>query len=165
MRVAVPVLVEVRVAKADVKAVADGMSGVTARHEVMVTKAMSVRLRAPEGGFYIEPTSPETQWLENTLGLMADDYASWRWTVTPRAKGRRRLQLVVAARTVGRDGLAAETALPEQVIDVRVTTNYGLVARRWGSWIAAAIAGGVLQHFADPLIAAGARLANLLAAG
>lgn len=167
MRVAIATVVEVRIAKADVKALAEGMSGEGSayRHEVLVTKAMSVRLKAPEGGFFIEPSSPETQWIDNRLGLMADDYASWRWTVTPRLKGRRRLQLVVAARTVGRDGLAAETALPEQVIDVRVATNYGLTARRWSGWIAAAVAGGVLQHFSDAIVAAGAKLASLLAAG
>lgn len=167
MRVAVPVVVEVRIAKADVKALADGMAGQgqAYRHEIVVTKAMSVRLRAPDGGFFIETTSPETQWLENKLGLMADDYASWRWTVTPRTRGRHRLQLVIAARTVGRDGLTAESSLPEQVIDVRVKTNYGLSARRWGGWIAAAIIGGVLQRFSDVIIAAGAKLASLLAAG
>ena len=48
---------------------------------------MSVRLRAPEGGFWIEMASPETQWIENTLGLLSDDYASWRWIVTPQRRG------------------------------------------------------------------------------
>lgn len=167
MRVAVPTVVEVRIAKADVRALSEGMSGPgeAYTHEVVVTKAMSVRLRAPEGGFYIEPGAPETQWLENKLGLMSDDYASWRWTVTPRARGRRRLQLVVAARTIAHDGLVAETALPEQVIDVRVATNYGRAARRWAGWLAAAIAGGIVQHFSEPLIAGATKLAKLLAAG
>ncbi len=167
MRVAIPVVVEVRIAKADVRALADGMAGPGAaqRHEVMVTKAMSVRLRAPDGGFTVEPASPETQWLENTLGLMADDFASWRWTVTPRRKGHSALQLVVAARTVGADGLAAETALPEQVIEVKVATNYARTARMWAGWAVAAVCGGILQRFGDTILAAGAKLASLLAAG
>ena len=66
MRVGVPALVEVRIARADVQAAGRGLQGGGAayRHEVMVTKAMSVRLRAPDGGFYIETASPETQWIE-----------------------------------------------------------------------------------------------------
>ncbi len=126
MRVAVPALVEVRIAKADVQALAEGLQGGGAayRHEVTVTKAMSVRLRAPDGGFFIETASPETQWIERTMLLSSDDFASWRWHVTPREKGKKRLQLIISARTVGADGLAAETALPDQVITVRVRTNY-----------------------------------------
>lgn len=151
MRVGLPVVVEARVARAEVKAIAEGLQGGGAvfRHEVMVTKAMSVRLRAPEGGFYIETSSPETQWIENVLGLMADDFASWRWTVTPRTRGKKRLQLVISARTVGADGLAAETALPDQVIEVKVGINYSKTALRWSGWVAAAVAGGVLARFGE----------------
>jgi len=153
MRVGVPTTAEVRIAKADVKALAEGLEGggTAYRHDVLVTKAMSVRLRAPEGGFFIETASPETQWIENALGLMADDFASWRWTVTPRLRGRKRLQLVVAARTVGADGVAAETALPDQVIDVRVRINYAKTARSWIGWITAAIIGGLLARFGEQI--------------
>ncbi len=151
MRVAMPVTVEVRIAKSDVKALAEGLEGGGAayHHEVQVTKAMSVRLRTPEGGFYIETTSPETQWIDNALGLMADDYASWRWAVTPTQRGRRRLQLVVSARTVGADGMVAETALPDQVIDVRVRTNYGRAIKKLAGWTAAAVVGGLLARFGE----------------
>lgn len=167
MRKLTPVVVEARIAKADVKELMADMSGggPAYRHDLAVTKAMSVRLRAPEGGFFIETASPETQWIENTLGLMSADFASWRWTVTPRETGKRRLQLVVAARTVGSDGLAAETALPERVIEVAVKTNYALAARHWGGWIAAAIMGGVLSKFGQSLLDASTKLATLLKAG
>lgn len=167
MRVAIPVIVEVRVARADVKNLADGLQngGAAYQHEVMVTKAMSVRLRAPDGGFFIETASPETQWIENVLGLATDDYASWRWSVTPRTRGWKRLQLIVSARTVGGDGLAAETALPDQMIEVRVRTNYGETARQWGGWIAAAIAGGVLAKFGDGVFEAASRAVTRLVIG
>ena len=136
MRVAVPALIEVRIARADVQALAEGLQGGGAayQHEVMVTKAMSVRLRAPDGGFFIETASPETQWIERAMLLSSDDFASWRWHVTPRDKGRRRLQLIISARTVSADGLAAETALPDQVITVRVHTNYAKVGGALG-WV------------------------------
>lgn len=153
MRVAVPQVVEARIARAEVATLAEGLSGSGSvwRHELTVTKAMSVRLRAPAGGFYIETSSPETQWIENALGLMTDDYASWRWTVTPRSAGRKRLQLVISARTVGTDGLTAETALPDQIIEVRVRTNYRLTLQRVAGWIIAAVIGGLLARFGEAL--------------
>jgi hypothetical protein len=159
MRIGVSMVVEARVARSEVKAIAEGLQGGGAvyRHEVTVTKAMSVRLRSPDGGFFIETSSPETQWIENVLGMMADDFASWRWTITPRDRGKQRLQLLISARTVGADGLTAETALPDQVIEVKVSVNYAKTAARWAGWMTAAVAGGVLARFGEglfePLIA------------
>ncbi len=148
MRVGITSPVEVRIAKAEVKAISEGLDlNATHRHDIQVTKAMSVRLRAPEGGFFIETASPETQWIENALGLMADDYARWRWTVTPKLRGKRRLQLIVSARTVGPDGLAAETALPEQIIEIKVASNYSVLAKRLAGWTIAAVLGGLLAQF------------------
>lgn len=153
MRVGLPETVEVRIAQAEIMALAEGLqgSGAAYRHDLVVTKAMSVRLRAPEGGFWIETASPETQWIENSLGILSDDFASWRWTVTPQRRGKARLQLIVSARTVGADGLAAETALPDQVIDVTVRTNYVHTAAQWGGWLAAAVVGGILAKFGEGL--------------
>jgi len=152
MRVALPSLVEARIAKSEVKHLADGISeGAAFRHEV-ITRAMSVRLRAPDGGFFIETASPETQWIENALGLMADDYASWRWTVTPKARGRRRLQLIISARTVGADGLAAETALPDQVVEIKVRTNYARLLAIASGWIVAALVGALLATFGGDIL-------------
>lgn len=157
MHVAVPVLVEVRIARRDVKALAEGLQGGGAayRHEVTLTNAMSVRLRAPDGGFFIENASPETQWIEKTLLLSSDEFASWRWNVTPREKGKKRLQLIISARTVSGDGLAAETALPDQVITVRVRTNFARSVSRWAGWAAAALVGGLLARFGEGAYEAG----------
>ena len=71
------------------QALAEGLQGGGAayQHEVMVTKAMSVRLRAPDGGFYIETASPETQWIEKAMQLPSEAFASWRWHVTPARRG------------------------------------------------------------------------------
>jgi neural Wiskott-Aldrich syndrome protein len=166
MRVAVPDRVEVRIARAEVQALAEGLQGGGAayKHEVTITKAMSVRLKAPDGGFYIETASPETQWIEKSM-LSADDYASWRWHVTPRTKGRKRLQLIISARTIGADGLAAETALPDQVITVRVRTNYAKSMVRWTGWAAAAIVGGLLAKFGEGALDAGMQAVAKFAAG
>jgi neural Wiskott-Aldrich syndrome protein len=157
LQVGKPKTVEARIAKASVQALAEGLQGAGTAypHDVIITKAMSVRLRAPDGGFWIETASQETQWIENTLGSLTDDFASWRWTLTAQRRGRLRLQLIVSARTVGADGLATETALQDQVIEVRVRTNYGQVAGRWGGWIAAAMVGGVLGRFGEGIWNAG----------
>ena len=152
MRAGVSERIEVRIAKAHAKSITHGLDGHGAawRHDVIVTQAMSVRLRAPEGGFFIETASPETQWIENQLGIMAgDDFASWRFLVTPRRRGWSKLQIIVSARTVGGDGLAAETALPDQVIEVKVRTNFKRALARWTGWILAAVAGGAFAKFGE----------------
>jgi hypothetical protein len=167
MRVAIPVSVEVRIAKAEVRVIAEGLQGGGGayHHEVTITKAMSVRLRAPDGGFMIENASPETQWIERTTLISNEDYASWRWHVTPRETGRKRLQLVISARTIGPDGLAAETALPDQVITVRVKTNYARGFSRLVGWSVAAIIGGLLARFGEGLLDVGLNVVAKLSAG
>jgi neural Wiskott-Aldrich syndrome protein len=159
MKVAVPTVVEVRIAKADVTALAEGLQGggSPVRHDIRVTKAMAVRLRAPEGGFWIDSGSPETQWIDGSPMGFVDEYASWRWTVTPQERGKKRLQLIVSARTVGADGLAAETALPDQIIDVKVKTNYAKTMKQVGGWTIAAILGGIFAKFGEGIFGGGVR--------
>ena len=151
MRIAIPEQVEVRIARDSVDVPKGNMQGrgIPQSHGIYVTKAMTVRLRAPEGGVRIETSSPETQWIDNALGLIHDDFASWRWTVTPERRGVTRLQLVVSARTVGADGVAAETALPDQIFDIVVRTNYILAAKQVTGWATAMAAGGVIAAFGE----------------
>lgn len=151
MRVGRTERVEIRIAKASVKAVAEGLEGggPVWHHAVTITKAMSVRLRAPEGGFFIESASPETQWIENNLGYASDDFASWRFLITPQSRGWSRLQIIVSARTIGADGVAAETALPDQVIEVKVRRNIRRTLGRLMGWTIAAVAGGALSTFGE----------------
>lgn len=156
MRSGVAERVEVRIAKAKVKALTEGLEGggQVWQHDVIVTQAMAVRLRAPDGGFFIETVSPETQWIESQLGFAGDDYASWRFLVTPQRRGRARLQIVVSARTVGADGMAAETALPDQLIEVKVRSNVRRALSRTLGWVVAAVAGGALAKFGEGGLAA-----------
>ena len=164
MRVAVSEQVEVRIARNSVNVPTDNMQGnrQAQSHGLYVTKAMTVRLRAPEGGMRIETSSPETQWIDNALGLIQDDFASWRWTVTPEFRGTKKLQLVVSARTVGSDGVAAETALPDQVFDVVVRMNYFRNAKRLGGWAVAAGTGGAITAFGEDIYAKIITLVNLI---
>lgn len=164
MKVDVPALAEISIARTDVKNLAESLSGPapTHRHKLMITKAMSVRLRAPDGGFFIETASPETQWIDNNLGIEADDYAIWRWKVTPKTRGRKRLQVIVSARTVGTDGLAAETALPDQVIEVRVKTNFAKSAKHLAGWTTAAVIGGLFSRFGEEIVENGRQLVQAI---
>lgn len=151
MRVGIGEQVEVRISQRQMAQLNEGLQGRgrAVEHTVFVAKAMSVRLRAPEGGFFIETASPETQWLDAAQHLLNEEYASWRWTVTPQARGKRALQVIVSARTTDQNGLSADTPLPEQVIEVKVRTNYAILARQAGYWAIAALFGGVLGAFGD----------------
>ncbi len=145
--------VEVRITREETETFLAGMEGSTeaVRHDLLVTQAMSVLLRAPDGGFTIETIAPETQWIFNRPGgPEKEPFGRWRWSVTPTETGPHRLQLVVAARSVDQNGLAGDTALPDQVINVNVRANYGrgiLKALRWVVLMAlgGAITEGTLQ--------------------
>ena len=160
MRVGISERVEIRIARGRVKAITEGMEGggLAWRHDVTVTKAMSVRLRAPEGGFFVETASPETQWINSQFADVGDEFASWRFLVTPNTRGWSRLQIIVSARTVGADGLAAETAFPDQVIEVKVKSNLKRAFLRWSGWIAAAVMGGAFAKFGEGAFEAGSQL-------
>lgn len=168
MRVGVAASAQVRISRDKI----DGLihlllngRGMTQRPEALLTRALSVRLRAPNGGFWIEPTSPETQWVATAPGLQQDEFMSWRWNVTPQWRGRGRLLLVVTARTVGRDGVAAETAPPDRVIEVRVRGNRLRSVGRWGGLLAAVLLGAALGRFGNEFWALGAAAFKKIAGG
>ena len=152
MRSAVAERIEVRISREDSVALGRGMEGraETIRHDIMITQAMSVALRAPDGGFVIEPLSPETQWIFERPETTTDGetYGRWRWVVTPSETGQRRLQLIIAARSIDKNGLVGDTALPDQVITVRVRMNFRRSLGRGIQWLAAMILGGVLTELA-----------------
>jgi hypothetical protein len=151
MRVGKTARAEIRIAKGSIKALTEGLEGggQVWQHAVTVTKAMSVRMRAPDGGFFIESASPETQWIESNLGYASDDFASWRFLITPQSRGWSSLQIIVSARTIGADGIAAESALPDQIVDVKVKANIGRSLARLFGWTVAAVIGGALATFGE----------------
>lgn len=151
MRVGRPETVEIRIARSQIAGIGSGLAGRgrAEQHPIVVARAMSVRLRAPDGGFFVEAASPETQWIDNNLGVYGSEFASWRFLVTPSQPDARRLQLIVSVRTVGANGLVAETALPDQVITVRVRANHARAIGRWFGWALAATIGGVLARYGE----------------
>lgn len=159
MRVGRPETVEIRIARSSFETLAQGMPGrsLTFRHDIAVMRAMAVRLKSVDGMFWIEAISPETQWVENRPGIIYDDFASWRWSVTPRRRGRGDLQLVIACRTVGDDGVAADTSLPEHAFNIRVRPDYVAAARLWAGRLGAMAIGAAIAKLSDGTIMDGLR--------
>jgi hypothetical protein len=155
MRVGALEKVEVRIARRDVEGLTERMTGGGRlhRHEVRVADAMTVRLRAPDGGFLIDPLSAETCWTHKAHNplLQEHDFASWRWSVTPQRRGQARLLLIISAQTLDANGVAAEAALPDQVIKVYVRVNYGRAVRKVAGWALLMVAGGALSAWGREL--------------
>lgn len=149
MRVAAPEMIEVRIAREETGELFAGLQGrgEARSHDVIVTRAMSVMLRAPEGGFIIEHLTPETQWvIDRPSFLGAEPFGRWRWRVIPTDKGPHKLQLIISARSVDEHGIIGDTALPDQIIEISVRANLRRSIRMAGQWAALIIAGGILTE-------------------
>jgi hypothetical protein len=155
MRVGAATVAQVRISRDKVESLMQLLAagrGAQPTAEAVVARVLSVRLMAPGGGFVIEPEAPETQWIEASSGqanLMQEDHVGWRWTVTPLAGGRRPLQLMVAARTVGRDGVGPEASPPDRIIEIAVRPNRLRRLVRWAALIvlfAVGVALGRISH-------------------
>ena len=102
-------------------------------HELAVTEAMTVQLRAPGSGFHIENLSPQTQWIDRNQRHINDaDFGVWRWNVTPVKSGKSRLQLVISARTVDDEGNIHIADIPDKIIELAITRDYGNTLKKAG---------------------------------
>jgi hypothetical protein len=140
MRIMTPAAAQVRISRDKVESLMQLLAAGRPQPapDAVVGRLISVRLKAPDGGFAIEAETPEAQWVE----AQQEDHVGWRWTVTPLQRGRHRLQLAVAARTVARDGVGPETAPPDRIIEVAVRPRRLRGLMRWMG-LALLIAAGV----------------------
>jgi neural Wiskott-Aldrich syndrome protein len=142
--------IEVRVALRALAAL-DGVpeGGGAYRDRPFVTRAVTVRLRTDDDAV-IETDAPETQWIESAIGLQEEDLGSWYWTIVPQRAGKLPLIFSLSSRTVGADGLTAETTLPDHFVEVRVTGTPVRTMLRICSWFAlivgALAAGALAEH-------------------
>jgi hypothetical protein len=130
-----PHVIEVRVERPSLGAVGGPPRSYALRPEAIVARAIAVRLRPLAGRFIVDAGSPETQWEQGGpagAGRLSSEAAVWRFTVTPLSSGRGVLQLSVSARTLGADGVLAETQLPEQGYEVRISHEYTSLLARVG---------------------------------
>src|SRR5262245_13836489 len=165
MQSGIPATAEVRIARDKIDGLMLALCHRGLRLEAYPTRALAVRLRAPNGGFAIEANAAETQWLDRSGSNLSDGFAAWRWTITPHGSGRNRLLLTVSARLIGQDGLVAEAAPSDRTIDVRIAPNYRRLAQRWTAWLVALIGGALLVHFGGSLVAAVGLLWRQLSGG
>jgi hypothetical protein len=91
-----------------------------------ICRAVTVRLTAPEGGFFIEPAEPETQWIADRPSVPGEEaFGSWAWTAIPGETGSYILALSMSARDIDENGGLRDLQLPEQTIKVRIRGSLG----------------------------------------
>jgi hypothetical protein len=136
---------EVRVGRPPMAGVPQGPAPYSLRSERVSHRAISARLRAGKPGLRLELASPETQWdqTNSATGRLSGETAVWRYTITPVATGKVSLSLQVSARTVAADGVVADMALPETLLETRVVADWGGRLKRWGI-VAAVSLGSVI---------------------
>jgi hypothetical protein len=83
-------------------------------------RAVTIRLSAPEGGLFIEPTLPETQWMSSPPGHAGEAFGAWAWMAMPGETGRHTLVLSISARDTGANGTAGVFQVPDQTVKIRV---------------------------------------------
>ncbi|MGO8951823.1 MAG: Clp protease N-terminal domain-containing protein [Rhodomicrobium sp.] len=94
-------------------------------------RAVTIRLSAPEGGFFVEALTPETQWLFDRPSFLGEEpFGTWKWTALSNETGSHVLSVSILARDIDGNGLLGDIQVPDQVIDVRVRGGFG--RRFWG---------------------------------
>jgi hypothetical protein len=150
MRAHIPVEAEVRVSSSMSPGLVSNLvgQGQTDIDEIEIAQAMSLRLSAPRGGFEIEPQSPETQWVWKDKEAQSDnDLAAWRFTLTPTRRGANTLRLTFSYKEVGPDGLIADSALPDKVLDIAVGTNVRKFCAQAAVWGVTLVVGAALGAY------------------
>jgi neural Wiskott-Aldrich syndrome protein len=89
-------------------------------------RAVTIRLSAPEGGFFIETGAPETQWIVNRPASAGEEpFGTWSWAVVPNETGSYPLSVSISARDLDAKGFPTEIRLPEQTVKIRIRGNFG----------------------------------------
>ncbi len=133
MKVNLPCRAQVRITRAHMDEINSEFADLSSSHihELAVTEAMTVQLRAPGGGFHIENLSPQTQWIDRNQRHIDDaDFGAWKWNVTPTKSGKSRLQLVISARTVDDEGNIHIADIPDKIIELAIARDHRTIAKR-----------------------------------
>lgn len=152
MKVNNPSKAEVRITRAQLEEINNEFDDLSSNHihELSVTEAMTVQLRAPGSGFHIENLSPQTQWIDRNQRHINDaDFGIWRWNVTPTTSGKARLQLVISARTVDDQGTIHIADIPDKIIEIGVSADYSQILKRTGLISVIAIIGVLVGRYGE----------------
>jgi hypothetical protein len=144
VRVGDPVLVEIRVPRGEVDVPrATARPGIAPIAEPPVYRVVTARLSANTTAIAIEPRTPETVWLEPSLGPVADD-VSWQFLLTPLRRGTIPVTLTIAGRSISAYGVMADKTSPTETFAVTVKRAPGALSRRFLKGLALLIVGGVV---------------------
>jgi hypothetical protein len=125
-RVAVPETIEILLSKQEAGLIFGWLSRQGPQQGAeSACRAISIRLSAPDGGFFIEGQTPETQWLLDRPSFLGEEaFGTWAWTAIPNDSGAFGLKVSMWAREVDASGVTNDIALPDQVIKVQVGGNF-----------------------------------------
>lgn len=115
-----------------------------------VAQAMSLQLSAPRGGLIIEAQSPETQWVWRSKSQSVNELAAWRFIITPNRRGSNSLRLTFSYKEIGPNGLLADSALPDRMLDIVVSTNLPKTLTQAAVWVTTLIVGAALGAYFKP---------------
>jgi len=154
MRAHVSVEAEIRVSSTIAPEFAADLvgQGKTGLCGIDVAQAMSLRLSAPSGGFMIEAQSPETQWVWRSKSQSVNELAAWRFILTPDRRGPNSLRLTFSYKEIGPNGLLADSALPDRILDVSVSTNLAKTLTHVAVWVTTLIVGAALGAYFKPVM-------------
>jgi hypothetical protein len=115
-----------------------------------VAQAMSLRLSAARSGIIIEAQSPETQWVWRSKSQSVNELAAWRFIITPTRRGSNSLRLAFSCKEIGPNGLLADSALPDRMLDIIVSTNLSKTLTQAAVWVTTLIVGSALGAYFEP---------------
>lgn len=144
---------EVRIAQERIENLVAALAGRSRPQvsEPVLMRALSVRLRVQDGRFHVEPLTPETQWLDLAPQYPSAEPLLWRWAITPRAKGKGRLVLLVSMRSVGADGSSEEVGPPDRIVEIKIRGRAGRKLVRRLLLATALVGAFMLGRIAGPL--------------
>ena len=95
----------------------------------------------------IEAQSPETQWVWRSKSQSVNELAAWRFILTPNRRGSNTLRLTFSYKEIGPNGLLADSALPDRMLDVVVSTNLAKTLTQAAVWVTTLIVGAALGAY------------------
>lgn len=153
MRAQVSVEAEVKVSTIAAEVAADPVGqGKTGLYGIDVAQALSLQLSAPRGGIIIEAQSPETQWVWRSKSQSVGELAAWRFIITPNRRGSNSLRVTFSCKEIGPNGLFADSALPDRMLDIVVSTNLPKTLTQAAVWVTTLIVGVALGVYFKPAI-------------
>jgi hypothetical protein len=153
MRAHVSVEAEVKISTIAAEVAGDPVGqGKTGLYGTDISQALSLRLLAPRGGVLIEAQSPETQWVCRSKSQSVDELAAWRFIITPNRRGSNSLRLTFSYKEIGPNGLLGDSALPDRMLDIVVSTNLPQTLTHAAVWITTLIVGVALGVYFKPAI-------------